>query len=190
MEQPRALRDERERQRRNAMLGAPHMLPLTAYANRLRSNPVIEVPNFDPMDGGISAELLFLFEKPGPMTQSSGFISRDNDDPTAEATYRFMIEAQIPRSMTVIWNAVPWWDGARRISGQQLREGLTCIDSLLVLLPKVRAVVLVGKKAQRASQHFSIPVFKSAHPSPLVRARHPERWAGIPADWRRAVAEC
>jgi hypothetical protein len=187
MEQPRALRDEGERRRRNAMLSGQHMRPLVSYVNGLRSNPAIEVPNFDPMDGGIDAELLFLFEKPGPMTQSSGFISRDNDDPTAEATYRFMIEAQIPRSMTVIWDAVPWWDGTRRISGGQLRQGLACIDELLGLLPMVRAVVLVGRKAQRAMPHFQLPVFQSSHPSPLVRARHPERWAKIPGEWRLAA---
>lgn len=163
------------------------MIPLVSFVHALRSRPMVEVPDFDPLDGGINAELLFLFEKPGPMTTSSGFISRDNDDPTAEATYRFMIEAGIPREATVIWNAVPWWDGTRRIASQQLREGLECIDAMLALLPKVRAVVLVGRKAQRANSHFRLPVFASSHPSPLVRARHPERWANIPDEWRRAA---
>jgi hypothetical protein len=123
------------------------------------------------------------------MTTSSGFISRDNDDPTAEATYRFMGMAGISRSMTLLWNAVPWWDGTRKISGQQLRDGLACIDMLLALLPNVRAIVLVGKKAQRAQSHFVLPVFTSSHPSPLVRARHPVRWAAIPDEWRQAAQQ-
>ena len=40
-----------------------------------------EVPDFDPLDGGVEARALFLFEKPGRMTagqSGSGFISRDN----------------------------------------------------------------------------------------------------------------
>jgi hypothetical protein len=49
------------------------------------------VPDFDPLDGGVNAQVLFLLEKPGPMAAEdgkragSGFISRDNDDGTAEA---------------------------------------------------------------------------------------------------------
>jgi hypothetical protein len=38
----------------------------------------------------------------------SGFISRNNDDRTAEATWDFMEEARIPRAATVTWNVVPW----------------------------------------------------------------------------------
>jgi hypothetical protein len=47
---------------------------------------------------------LFLFEKLGPMTAEaggSGFISRNNDDPTAEATFRFMEQAKIPRKLSI-----------------------------------------------------------------------------------------
>jgi hypothetical protein len=44
----------------------------------------------NPFDGGIAAQLLFLFEKPGPMTDGkngAGFISRNIVDPIAEATF-------------------------------------------------------------------------------------------------------
>ena len=57
------------------------------------------VPDFDPLDGGIETRTLFLFEKPGRMTADgfarrfgSGFISRNNDDQTAEATFAFTDE--------------------------------------------------------------------------------------------------
>jgi hypothetical protein len=72
------------------MLHEPHIAPLTDFAARLRERGSIEVPDFDPFDGGIHAQVLFLFEKPGPMTASnngSGFISRNNDDRSAEATF-------------------------------------------------------------------------------------------------------
>jgi hypothetical protein len=99
------------------------MEPLTSYAARLRERG--EVPEFDPCDGGTEAQLLFLFEKPGPMTSSqagSGFIGRNNDDPTAEATFRFMQSAGIPRKLTVTWNVIPWWNGTRAPVIRQ-REG-------------------------------------------------------------------
>ncbi len=62
---------------------------------------------FDPLDGGIEVRALFLSEMPGPMTAGPGFISRNNDDLTAEATFRFMQMAGIPLKLTVTWNVVP-----------------------------------------------------------------------------------
>ncbi|WP_212036396.1 hypothetical protein [Bradyrhizobium sp. JYMT SZCCT0428] len=47
------------------------MIELASYAERLR-RPGVEVPDFDPADGGIEARVLFLFEKPGPMTAAVG----------------------------------------------------------------------------------------------------------------------
>ena len=46
------------------MLGEPHTAGLTAYAAQLREHGMGEVPEFDPLDGGIDAHALFLFEKP------------------------------------------------------------------------------------------------------------------------------
>src|SRR5262249_9080241 len=109
----RSMRDAGVRERRKAMLCEPHIGPLTAFAAELRKRGLGEVPEFDPLDGGVDARVLFLFEKPGPMTaehHGSGFISRNNDDRTAEATINFMRQAGIPRKLTVIWNLIPWWN--------------------------------------------------------------------------------
>jgi hypothetical protein len=96
------------------MLALPHIELPTKFAADLRLRHSIEVPDFDPLDGGICARILILKEKPGPTTSASisgrvgsGFISRDNDDPTAEATFRFMSAAGIPRQETLMWNVVP-----------------------------------------------------------------------------------
>lgn len=188
------MRDADVRERRRAMLTQPHIAPLTAYAARLRQRDSVEVPEFDPLDGGVEAQVLFLFEKPGPMTAAeaggSGFISRNNDDPTAEATFRFMEQAGIPRRLTVTWNVIPWWNGTRKVTGKELREGVACVRDLIALLPKLRAVVLVGQKAERARAYLDgtrLKLFVSAHPSPLVRAKHPERWNAIPAQWAKVL---
>ena len=100
-------------------------MPLSGSgAEKLRERRSVEVPEFDPLDGGVDARVLFLLEKPGPMTSGvdgtkqrtgSGFISRNNDDPTAEAIFNFMQQAGISRKMTISWNVIPWWNGTRKV---------------------------------------------------------------------------
>jgi hypothetical protein len=198
---PRSMRSSEVRERRKLMLDLPHVAPLTAYAARLREHGPVEVPEFDPLDGGIDAQVLFLFEKPGPMTArrgrrtGSGFISRNNDDPTAEATFHFMNQASIPRRLTVTWNVIPWWNGTRKISQEELRDGAMSVRELIGLLSKLRAVVTVGQTAAAARPYLDktgLALFTSDHPSPLVRARWPDRWKAIPLEWAkvRALIDC
>lgn len=179
------------------MLDAPHMRPLSRHVERLRGKPGIVVPDLDPLDGGTAASLLFLLEKPGPMTArnrpgarpGSGFVSRNNDDPTAEATDAFMRQAGIPRQATMIWNVIPWWNGTIAVTPEEVRQGLRCVLPLVALLPRLRAVVLVGNRAARAApllREGGYAVFGSAHPSPQVRAAFPDRWRAIPDAWREA----
>jgi uracil-DNA glycosylase len=195
---PRSMRNVEVRERRQAMLNEPHIEPLTAYAAKLRKRGHGDVPDFDPLDGGVNARILFLFEKPGPMTakggtrRGSGFISRNNDDPTAEATFNFMKRAGIPRKVTVTWNLIPGWNGTRKVTGQELRDGLSCLEELILLLPKLRAVVLVGKLAAKAearlkANHPHLKALNSAHPSPFVRASNRELWESIPHKWAKTM---
>src|SRR4051794_39603585 len=101
---PGSLRNQEAVLRRRAMLDSTHMHPLNAYVRRLAGHSRGFVPDFDPLDGGIEAKLLFLFEKPGPRTfppAGSGFISRNNDDPSAVNCRAAMIQAGIPRRGTL-----------------------------------------------------------------------------------------
>ena len=176
------------------MLHEPHIAPLADYAEKLRAAyPAWEFPDFDPLDGGVNADLLFLLEKPGPRTlaggKGSGFISRDNDNPTAEAIFAFMKEAGLARGCTVIWNVVPGWNGTLQVTTAELLAGLDALKSLLPLLPKLRTVVLVGQRAQRAAplvKPLGLKILASAHPSPQVRASQIEVWRRIPLIWAQA----
>ena len=121
--------------------------------------------------------------------QGSGFISRDNNDPTAEAIFGFMKEASLPRERTVIWNVIPGWNGTLRITPAELRDGINALESLLRLIPELRTIVLVGRKAERAKllvEPRGVRVFVSAHPSPQVRASRPDAWRAIPSIWAQA----
>ena len=183
------------------MLGADHMKPLVEYVARLRlRHPEWQVPDFDPADGGTKASILFLAEKPGPMTdperpgarKGSGFVSLDNDDPTAETGFTFMAQAGIARCQIVKWNVVPWWDGTRKIRARDLHSGVAEIRELIGLLKRPLGVVLVGNKAQRAKpllQGSGLRVFCSTHPSPIVKASNRAKWDQIPEQWRTAALE-
>ena len=82
-----------------------------------------QVPYFDPRDGGISARVLFMLEAPGPKAVWSGFISRDNPDPTARNFRHLLAVAGIAREETLLWNIVPWYIGNRaRIRSAQRRD--------------------------------------------------------------------
>ena len=202
--EPRAMRDPHVQKMRKDMLRSEHMRALNNYVAQLRKQGIGEVPDFDPMDGGTAARALFLFEKPGPMTAKdghgkkvgSGFISRDNDDPTAENTFNFMRQEGIPRKLTITWNVIPGWNGTRKVTSAELDERVDRLKDLIELLPELRAVVFVGKNAakakngKKAKEFFdqtSLQLFTSDHPSPLVKARWPDRWKSIPSDWAKVL---
>jgi hypothetical protein len=193
---PKSMHNSDVRNRRREMLKLPHMLALTEYVEQLRRRGRGDVPDFDPLDGGINARTLFLFEKPGPMTDAgreggrhgSGFISRNNDDETAAATSDFMLRAGIPRTDTIIWNVIPWWNGTRKITNEELKSGVCCVKELIDLLPGLVSVVFVGRRAAKARPLFNearYALFESAHPSPLVHARWKDKWEAIPTEWAR-----
>ena len=136
--------------------------------------------------------MLFLFEKPGPMTDpegGSGFISRNNDDATAEATFRFMEQAGIDRRDIVLWNVIPAWNKTIQIARSELEEGRLALSALFDLLPHLRVVVLVGRKAEKARADIEarrLNVVVSHHPSPKVRAIYRDKWETIPRTWAAA----
>ena len=99
-----------------------------------------------------------------------------------------MHQAAIPRERTILWNVIPWWNGRRAVRGPELENGVSRISELIDLLPRLRVIILVGEKAAVARSHLEttgLALFTSVHPSPLVRARWPEKWKAIPSEWRK-----
>lgn len=175
---PKLLSDPAARAARHAQLMEPHVAPLTAYVAALRTEagPEAAIPDFDPWDGGATAELLYLLEAPGARAVLSGFISRNNPDETAKNFFELNRAAGIPRERTVTWNIVPWYIGTgahiRAAGRSDIEAGLPALTRLLTLLPKLKGVVLVGRKAERAANLVSqlrpeVRVFLCPHPSPL-----------------------
>src|SRR5690606_29285717 len=138
-----------------ALLGLPHVAPLQDFLTDLRSRvgPGYDTPHFDPLDGGVTSEALFLLEAPGGKAVGSGFVSRDNPDPSARNLSALLDEAGIPRNQSLLWNAVPWYVGTgakiRPVNASDLKAATPWLARLIGLLPHLRVVVLVGRKAQR-----------------------------------------
>ena len=110
---PKLLADPAACTARSGQLHEPHIAPLTALVETLcaQVGPHVSIPNFDPWDGGIDAEILYLLEAPGPKAVLTGFVSRNNPDETAKNFFEVNAEAKIPRKRTVTWNIMPWYIG-------------------------------------------------------------------------------
>jgi uracil-DNA glycosylase len=183
-DQPRLFRNELAVEARRAQLQESHIKRLTAFVEELRAEvgSSASIPYFDPWDGGKNAECLFLFEAPGRNAGKSVFISRNNNDQTAENFFKFNVEAGLLRDRTVSWNIVPWYIGSqtriRHAKNKDIEVGIQHLIRLLELLRKLRTVVLFGRKAQEAEDDLSrlrpdLKIFKLPHPSPLfVNHKH------------------
>ena len=182
---PYLLKDQAERERRIGMLTRPHMKPLTDYLASVRDRQGEEyrTPYFDPCDGGTQARALFLLEAPGPQAVGSGFVSRNNPDPTAKNLWRLMQDAGIPRQDTLIWNICPWYVGENGhilpVRAKDIQEALPYLRELLDLLPHLQKIVLVGKRAQSAEPFIRsitpLPTKGTYHMSALVFNRWPDK---------------
>jgi hypothetical protein len=161
------------------------------------ANPGWEYPDCDPLGGGVNAEILFVFEKPGPKTSEagggSGFLSVDNNDGTAANTCAFLEKARIAREKLLFWNAMPGWNGKIAYTAEEIKKGSAAFRDLLTRFPKLRFVVLVGKAAEGvagpvlAEARPDVQVLVSAYPSPQVYRFNPAKWHAIPAAWAAAA---
>ena len=183
LDEPKCLRDGEQRQLRADLHQCERMRPLSEFVERVRvERGGRSVPFFDPLDGGVNAQCLFLLEAPGPQAVRSGYVSRNNPDESAKNWFELNAEASIDRRVTIIWNIVPWYIGAggriRPTGARDVQEGLPYLSQLLTLLPALRLVVLVGKKAGQARSAIDtltcgILIEELPHPSPMFVNRKP-----------------
>ena len=196
LDAPKLLASVEAREERRSRLSEVHMVPLTRFVERLRERHLDRaIPDFDPWDGGVSADVLFLLEAPGARAIQSGFVSRNNPDETAKNFFEINRAIGLDRRRTVIWNIVPWYVGTgtriRPVVASDIAAALPALQELLALLPALRAVMLVGKKAQRAERLLDLAnetrVCRCPHPSPLFINNKPGNRALIEDQLRQVV---
>jgi uracil-DNA glycosylase len=168
---PAAMADPRARAARRRSLNLAPSSPLTHLVDELRAERGPAVPYVDPLSGGTEASVLFVLKRPGEKAVESGFLSLENHDRTARNFLALMAEAGIPYSEITFWNIIPWYGPRKaRLSSAELSEGMAWLNRLLTLLPRLRALVLVGRDAQAAAGRVKLPpsagLFLCPHPSP------------------------
>lgn len=146
------------------LLTEPHMTRLVKFREQLIETAPTHVPHFDPLDGGVQARCLLLLDSPGRRSADSGsttvvgtgFVSRDNPDPTADNLRAATLQVGLPREVTVLWNAVPWYLGdankLRKTTGTDWHHAKRALKQLVPLLTELQIVVLLGGNAQRAEK--------------------------------------
>ncbi|WP_366054504.1 uracil-DNA glycosylase family protein [Gluconobacter oxydans] len=127
--------------------------------------------------------MLVLLERPARHPMRPRFVSRDNPGPAQQNLKRFLLEANVPRKMTVLWNLIPWLPPddhpVSSVRRADIAAGLAALPVLLGLLPALRVVVLAGRTASGAIPTVhqwrpEIPILTMPHPSPLSVNQHPE----------------
>jgi uracil-DNA glycosylase len=191
---PRTLRFKMEREERLKMLDSDeHIAPLTAFVRQIRHERRLPdaVPFFDPCDGGTRARALFLLEAPSPAARHSSFVSRNNHDATAESLFELQEEAALPRAEVVLWNVVPWFVASPRIHDRDIHPSRAYLDRLVRLLPRLEALVLVGRGAQVAFKQVpwtGVRVFESPHCSPISMRTRPGTREQVLKAWTDVAA--
>jgi uracil-DNA glycosylase len=204
-DRPRSLKDPKVREERQKLLEQePRVAALKMFVEEMRDETGHRdnIPHFDPFDGGIEACCLFLFEAAGGKaiaggkTNGSGFVSRNNDDATAQKFFE-LNNGLLDRCQTISWNIVPW---ALRETGknrpptaQDIEKGKEWLGKLIDKLD-LKVVVLCGHKTQKATgflyeQYPSLCVLHAPHPSPQSMnqtGKEHHLWAAI----RMAARRC
>lgn len=203
MDEPKSLRDPSVLAERTAQIEMPHVAPLNAWVRDLREQlgPEAIVPWFDPADGGVDASILWLLEAPGPKSTTerggSGFISCDNNDPTADVTWRTRVEAGVSRTAVVHWNVIPAYLGSdtkiRAANSADVAASGPLLADLLGLLPSLQSVILGGLAAQKlwaghAPVGHDLVVIECPHPGPRNMNSRPEYRRLIVDAWAKAAA--
>lgn len=176
----RAHRDPSFLAAQRARLSAPPVGTLNKLVAELERSTGHVVPRFDPSSGGVDATALLLLESPGPAStraRGSGIISVHNDDVTAAHVHELLTSHDIAVDSVLVWNVVPWWlpDEAntgsfRAPRSQDLRAAAPWLERVLALLPELRVIVTLGRKAEQG-----LETYEATRPLPytVISGPHP-----------------
>lgn len=157
---------------------------LNRWVDEVRDSTGESIPYLDPDAAGEGVRALMLFQDPsGPADGESGFISRDNNDPTAHNYCEATELAGLPYAATLNWNVVPWWSTnnpafpGRTVGKEAPRAAPYLAEFVGLLAAPPRVIVLSGKNAQHAWDRLAArldaglldgtEILRCPHPSPL-----------------------
>jgi hypothetical protein len=161
-----------------------HVAPINEYVDSI-STP-LWLPYVAPLHGGIEAQVLTVLRDPGPgagQTRGSGFLSIENDDPTAERQGHLLAEVGINPRHVLPWNAYPWYID-RAPTSAELQSGVDPILHLIELAPSLRVVLLQGGSAKNVWNRVTnrVPRLIRDRSLTVIDTYHPGRQALWHAD--------
>jgi len=131
-----------------------------ALVNEMRRRG-LQVPNVDPRDGGAKARALLLFESPGPKSIRSGFISRENSDPSARNVTEALARSGLERRDVMLWNVVPYCVSTaefnRNATYRDVINAAPDTQAFIDAFLDLRVVVFCGGVAKSAIKHLNFP---------------------------------
>lgn len=152
----RRMQDPEYRSEQRALVYLEHIAPINQLIDTLRGERDEWMPYVAPTYGGVSARVLAVFRDPGPRTRGdtgSGFLSLENDDPSAERHLEFVSGARISPSDLMVWNTYPWYINRKPVTAE-IDRGLDPLHRLIELLPELQVVIAHGVVAQAAWKRF------------------------------------
>lgn len=167
---------------------------------RIRSEMKRGVPDVDPKGPGAGARVVLVMLTPGPAeggAQMTNILSpTTNSDQTALNLRRLLREAALEERVCVFWNAIPWaLDRRRGPTSEELARGVEYLNEFLSLIPNRRAVVALGRDAQKACRMAGVDAIGVPSTSPLAVAapgQRPnsksKRWIEVRMGLKRAAA--
>lgn len=196
--QPRMHKDPAFLAAKQARWGEPHIAPINALSLLMTRAGLGDVPRIDPDSGGVHARVMLLLEAPArAAAHTSGMLSADNDDATAQHVWEAYAQSGLPRAWGIHWNVVPWYVGTenkiRAVTPAETWQGVRWTRQLLDLLPNLRVVVAMGVAARNGAALLEdalavrgIELLTCVHPSPRNYNTRPESRAAVEAAFARA----
>ncbi|MEP6755237.1 MAG: uracil-DNA glycosylase [Chthonomonadales bacterium] len=185
---------------------SPGIEPINRFVDEIYGANGLNIPYVAPIYGGVNARMLNILRDPGPQAggdKGSGFISMENNDPTAARLYELCENSGLKSSDLMLWNIFPWYINEKPTK-VQLTEGLEPLKHILEMLPNLRVIMLHGVDAQRGWKMFEeafpsyalereivvIPTFHTSsqafiHRDPAVRLAKLQK---LRDDFKRAAA--
>lgn len=174
----------------------PPVTALNKWVLELREDPRLPpdagrtIPFFDPRGGGDEAKVLFLMQDPSEVATFTGFISPDNNDPSANNSTLACERAGLEPRDRVHWNIFPWWVNVRKkgrlvdptrphqthASARPVAAQL--LIDLLDTLPRLQVIVLLGKESQKGFDHIGAQAQADRRAIAVIRT-----WSTSPQAW-------
>ena len=153
----RAMRDEAYRAGQWAQRYTGKVAAVNRFIDELGAGHEAGHPPYvPPICGGVDALALSISRDPGPKAggiKGSGFLSVENDDPSAERMGQFLRIAGIDYGHVLPWNAYPWYINSDPTAAQ-LNAGVEPLRKLIALMPRLRVVTLHGATAAKGWKLF------------------------------------